>query len=185
MTNITKSAISEVFLNLLEQRPLKHITILDITKESGLNRNTFYYHFKDIPDLIEYILVEEWNECINKCSDKYDPGELACKITEQILKRKNAILHIYKSVKRESFEIYLWKACDYIASYFIENETDTEEKNDKDGCQLAYQYIKGTIFGIIMEWIESGLDDDFKDNIQKISILKSGNLYNLIKFCLS
>lgn len=158
---------------------------MDIAKESGLNRNTFYYHFKDIPNLIEYILVQEWNECINECSDKYDPGEVACKVTEQLSKRKNAILHIYKSVKRESFEMYLWKVCEYIAAYFIENETASRENKGIDDCKLAYQYIEGLIFGIVMEWIESGFDDDFKDNIEKISILKSGDLHNIIQSCFS
>ena len=59
MPSFTRRAIMESFLKLLDARPLNKITIKDIVEECGINRNTFYYHFQDIPDLIEAIAKEE------------------------------------------------------------------------------------------------------------------------------
>ena len=53
MSSFTRKAIIEAFVKLLNERPLNKITIKDIVEECGINRNTFYYHFRDVPDLIE------------------------------------------------------------------------------------------------------------------------------------
>ena len=52
----------ESMLRLLEERPLNRITVKDIVEDCGINRNTFYYHFEDIPALIEAIILEQVNQ---------------------------------------------------------------------------------------------------------------------------
>ena len=54
----TKILIKKTFLELLEQRPLSQITVKDIVAECGINRNTFYYHFQDVPALAGEIIKE-------------------------------------------------------------------------------------------------------------------------------
>ena len=48
MSQVTKRALETSLKNLLLQKPLDKITINDITADCGINRMTFYYHFKDI-----------------------------------------------------------------------------------------------------------------------------------------
>ena len=58
-TTLTKRAIKESFVNLLNERPLNKISVRDITDKCGINRNSFYYHYQDIPALMEEILTEQ------------------------------------------------------------------------------------------------------------------------------
>ncbi len=44
---------------MLSKKELSKITITNITEECGVNRQTFYYHFKDIYDLLEWIYKNE------------------------------------------------------------------------------------------------------------------------------
>lgn len=53
------TALEAQLKKLLLQKPLNKITINDITEDCGVNRMTFYYHFKDIYDLVDWILVED------------------------------------------------------------------------------------------------------------------------------
>ena len=59
MSSLTKKAIANSFLGLLQEKPLEKITVKEIVEDCGINRNTFYYHFDDIPSLLELILREE------------------------------------------------------------------------------------------------------------------------------
>ncbi|MBR5944301.1 MAG: TetR family transcriptional regulator, partial [Lachnospiraceae bacterium] len=52
MANFTQKAIKESFIKLLNEKPLNKISVKDIVEECGINRNSFYYHFQDIPTLI-------------------------------------------------------------------------------------------------------------------------------------
>ena len=59
MPQFTKYALENSLKKLLLQKPLNKITINDITEDCGINRMTFYYHFKDIYDLVEWVCMED------------------------------------------------------------------------------------------------------------------------------
>ena len=59
MSQTTKRALEASLKKLLLEKPLNKITINDITEDCGVNRMTFYYHFKDIYDLVDWILMED------------------------------------------------------------------------------------------------------------------------------
>ena len=65
--NRTKLAIVDTFWQLLEEKPYNKITVQDIVNRCQVNRNTFYYHFQDIPDLICYMMEQGSKELLENC----------------------------------------------------------------------------------------------------------------------
>ena len=59
MSQVTKRALEESLKRMLLRKPLDRITISDITEDCGISRMTFYYHFKDIYDLVEWACEED------------------------------------------------------------------------------------------------------------------------------
>ena len=59
MSNITKRALAASLKKLLERAPLDKITIQDLVDDAEVSRKTFYYHFQDIYDLMEWCIVED------------------------------------------------------------------------------------------------------------------------------
>ena len=59
MSQVTKRALEQSLKNLLLKKPLNKITINDIAEDCGINRMTFYYHFQDIYDLVEWVCLED------------------------------------------------------------------------------------------------------------------------------
>ena len=59
MPNTTKQALEESLKHMLLKKPLDKITIRDITEDCGISRMAFYYHFKDIYDLVEWACIED------------------------------------------------------------------------------------------------------------------------------
>ena len=57
--NLTKAYITDTFWQLLEEKPYNKITVQDIVDRCHVNRNTFYYHFQDIPSLAQSS-IENW-----------------------------------------------------------------------------------------------------------------------------
>ena len=64
MADFTAKAIKESLVRLLNERPLNKITVKDIVEDCGINRNSFYYHFSDVPAVIEDIVKEEADRII-------------------------------------------------------------------------------------------------------------------------
>ena len=111
MPNFTKRAIKEAFWKLLNEQPLNQISVREIVEECGINRNSFYYHFQDIPSLIEEIVMDAANSLIQQYPsiETIDEAiEIAFRFT---LENKKAVMHICNSVNRNIYEQYIMRFC--------------------------------------------------------------------------
>ena len=59
-SNITKHALSQALKELIKTQPLKKISVGKICEACGMNRKSFYYHFKDKYELINWIFCTEF-----------------------------------------------------------------------------------------------------------------------------
>ena len=55
MADRTELWVAEKMLQLMQEKPLTRIRITEICERSGIERSTFYYHFKDKYDLIAWL----------------------------------------------------------------------------------------------------------------------------------
>ena len=107
MSQMTKRALEASLKKLLLQKPLNKITISDIAEDCGISRMTFYYHFKDIYDLVEWVCVEDAARALagKKTYDTWQEGFL--NIFQAVLDNKPFIMNVYRTVSRERIEQYL------------------------------------------------------------------------------
>ena len=121
MVKTTESVILDSFLNLLQRRPLNKITVKDIVEDCGINRNTFYYHFEGVHELLERLMKMAADHIVNyyRCV----PSLEACLSEMMTLAQdySQAVLHIYRSGFRELYERYLLEVCGHLASAYIES----------------------------------------------------------------
>ena len=107
MPNFTKQAIKSAFMKLLNEQPLNKISVRSIVEECGINRNSFYYHFQDIPSLIEEIVMEEIDTLIAKYPTISSLNECVNLAFRFAIENKKAVLHIYNSINRDIYESYI------------------------------------------------------------------------------
>jgi len=63
-SNITKKALAQSLKELMGRRPFSKISVADICENCGMSRKSFYYHFKDKYDLIDWIFNVEFIQSI-------------------------------------------------------------------------------------------------------------------------
>lgn len=171
MANFTKKAIKETFIALIEEYPLSEITVKDIVKKCGINRNSFYYHYQDIPTLIEEIVKEEAEQIIEKYPSVSTIVECFDALTEFASHRKRAIMHIYRSVNRELFEKHLM----IVSEYFVKNYVNTVLSGNAIGeadKKAVADYYKCVCFGLILDWLNNDMADEYAQAIRRIFLLK-------------
>lgn len=94
MSAYTKQAIKNSFLKLLNDRPLNQVTVKAIVEDCGINRNTFYYHFTDIPSLATEIITERADQIIRQYANPDSP-EACLNAAVQFMTEKPARGHAY------------------------------------------------------------------------------------------
>ena len=93
MSNFTKIAIQQSFLRLLSQRSITKITVKDIVEDCGINRNSFYYHFQDLPQLLETVIIESADEIISRIPESFSLEEGLTTVLERLGGGKRAHRH--------------------------------------------------------------------------------------------
>lgn len=171
MANFTRLAIKETFIKLLEERPLSEITIKDIVERCGINRNSFYYHYQDLPALIEELIKEEAESIIRAYPSVTTIVECFDAVTEFASHRKKAIMHIFRSVSREAFERNLMMVCQYFVQNYVDTALEDEAISNEDKKTII-DYYKCVCFGLTIDWLNSGMDEAYTRSIRRIFLLK-------------
>ncbi len=175
MSQITKRALEQSLKNLLLQKPLTKITINDIAEDCGINRMTFYYHFKDIYDLVEWSCMEDARRALeeNKTYDTWQQGFL--QIFEAVRANKPFVMNVYRCVHQERVETYLKPLVDDLLLGVINEEAAglTVRQEDKAFIAQVYCYI---FIGIMMDWIKDDMGAAPEQIVEHLARLIKGSV---------
>ena len=170
MANFTKQAIKSSFMKLLNQQPLSKISVRDIVEDCGINRNSFYYHFQDIPSLIEEIIKEDADRIIEQHPTVNSLRECINIMFRYALENKKAVLHIYNSANRDIYEKSMMKLCEYVDTKYLETVFGKDPESEKARAS-AIIFFKCELFGLSFEWIEKGMKEDAIEEIYSLADL--------------
>ena len=173
MSKFTKKAIRETFLKLLREKPVSHINICEIVELCGINRNTFYYYYHDLPELIEEIIADETAKFVNQCNNISSIEECVEVIVNELVRNKKAILHLHQSSvsNRVFYEKYLWKVCEHFVTSFLEMSLSEKEISEEDK-KVLIRFYKCTCFGYVIEWLDDGMRSDIISDFHRLCELK-------------
>lgn len=180
MPNFTKKAIMESFIKLLNEQPLNKISVRAIVEDCGINRNSFYYHFQDIPSLIDEIIENAESSLLQKYPDVQSVEECFHAAFHFVLENKKAVLHIYHSVNREMFEEYLLRNCERIVTKYLDNVFGDKNRKEENR-ELAVHFLKCELFGICIAWMNADMPDGEIENLQKLLTLCRGVTKELLQ----
>jgi len=174
MSQTTKRALVASLKKLLLQKPLDKITISDIAEDCGINRMTFYYHFRDIYDLVEWACEEEATKALagKKTYDTWQQGFL--QIFEEVKANKVFIMNVYRSVSREQVEIYLYRVT-YDLLINVVNEEAGDMKVSGEDREFIANCYKYAFVGLMLDWIRNDMKEDPKKIINRLSLLMRGS----------
>ena len=164
-SDATKVAMSNALKEQLKKKKLSKITINDIASACNISRMTFYYHFQDIYDLIEWTLEEAAGRAIgeNRTYESWQQGFEG--LLRELQANQTLILNIYRSMDREMIERYLLK------------KAESSEEN-KRRIAVFYSYA---FLGVLMEWISKGMTTEPHEITMIVSVIIQGDFRNSLE----
>ena len=180
MSNTTKQALEASLKKVMLQKPLDKITISDITSDCGISRMAFYYHFKDIYDLVEWSCLEDAKRALQgkKTYDTWQEGIL--QIFEAVLENKPFILNAYHSVSREQIENYLFHLTYDLLKAVVEEKTAGMQIREEQKEFIA-NFYKYSFVGIMLDWIKRGMKESPEEMAGLITVTMHGNVGNSLR----
>jgi len=183
MSQFTKNAIIRSFLEILNEKPFDKITVTDIVERCGVNRNTFYYYYQDIYALLDEVFQNERDAILSKYPvyDSWQEGFLQA--TKFAFENKQAIFHIYNSIRKDTLEQYLYDVTSNAITAFVRKQAEGLPVTEENIRLLADFYTFG-LMGFVFSWLNHGMKTDPKEIIKNAGTLLDGNIrYTLEKSC--
>ena len=171
MPGFTRQIILHTLTELMNEKPLSKITVKDIVERCGVNRNTFYYHFRDIPDAVEAMVKEELNDILKDQKAPESVSDCMEILVNAVQKNKKAMIHLYRSIQRDVFADYLDHATERVVEELI-NRAVGDFEMDQEDRHLISRYYKCVFVGVILDWLRHDMDYDILSDMHKLEYLR-------------
>jgi len=161
-SNITKNALATSLKELMREKPFSKISVSDICDRCGMNRKSFYYHFKDKYDLVNWIFLVDF---IGKMDvDSYHTGWDAVEdICNKFYEDKEFYIAALHIEGQNSFHDYVLESIRPLVEYFTREIYKESESKD-----FFIIFFGDAFLTAIMRWLSEGMKMDASEFVQKL-----------------
>jgi len=180
MTEMTKNLLADSLKNLMLTKPLNKITVQEIVDGCTLNRRTFYYHFQDIYDLLEWIYKKEAIAELQKHATYNTWQEGFLKLFIYIQTNKEICFCAFHSLGREHLESFLYSVTYQLIQHVVNTQTGDMQVDDNHKNFLANFYALAFL-GLVNQWMKNGMKEQPEKIIEALSIMVRGSMLNALE----
>jgi len=168
-SNITKRALATALRELMEEVPFDKIQVAHICERCDMNRKSFYYHFKDKYDLVNWIFDTEFislaKESVSaaQLEDRWEMIERAC---EYFYANRSFYRKALKVKGQNSFSDHLWEYCQPLIRVRVAHLVGDEAVDD-----FAVNFFTDAVICAIERWLldrECALPEQFAANLKRL-----------------
>lgn len=166
MAQFTQKAILATFQEMLEEMPFDRITVSAIVKRCEISSNTFYYHFRDIYDLLDNWLTITFQMYIDK------PGFSWRDASKEFLHvcqdNKKIVYHLSNSLSRERMEQYIFSQSNDFFMRYIIDVAGEKKLTDERVAQLA-EFCRYSTTGFFLRFLWNQMNDDIDRSVDRLA----------------
>ena len=180
MAQFTQKAILQTFQDMLEETSFDKITVSSIVAKCGISSNTFYYHYRDIYDLLDTWLQDKKEWYIDN-STQYDTWQDMMKaILYDVKKHQKITDHILNSLSRDRLERYIFESTDE-GIYKIVCKEATGRQVPEVCLRDIADFYRYAFLGFFLKYIWSHMSFDIDKSVGRLSRLFDGFIQQAIE----
>lgn len=178
-SNITKNALASALKELMEHEPFSKISVGDICDACGMNRKSFYYHFRDKYDLVNWIFDTEFIAAASrqKFSSEW---ELLGAICNYLYKERSFYCHALQITGQNSFSDYFRQKLRPILMEFTKEDICKLEHAD-----FFLDLFSDASLSVLLRWLSEGTSyyppDQFLIQLRRVLFSLSEKLIEGVK----
>ena len=168
MAGLTRKAIRQAFLLLLEQTPLDKITVKMLVDACGISRNTFYYHYEDIPALLRDILETDLAQIVRDAPAECDSNQRARLLLTYLAEHRTLFDRIYRSEHQPQLQANIQASAKDITMASIRAAGGS-------GLSPALQdaialFFSSGLLSLCSQWLEDGAKEPPEVLLQRLAL---------------
>ena len=143
----TEHRLAEALKTMMSDLPLEEISVAALTRRCKVHRQTFYYHFNDIYDLLALVFL---NEKIPNIDDAKNSEEMVTAIYRYYENNQAFIDGTLNSAGKDLFEEFIYNTCYRLFTKFINNLAESKRINVNEKKNIvrfrAFAYSSSIVY---------------------------------------
>ena len=179
MKDATKKDLAISLRKLLLKKPLSKITIGELSKEAEVNRQTFYYHFQDINDLLYYATEKEGERIVNLENFGNSFEEDFRFLLSLFIESEQVVKNVHQCLDKRSSDLLLNALLCSFVGYYVKKESEGIETSEEIVDKVTFFYVRA-LRGVILEFICSSFQSNIDLIAKETANIIRGNFRNSI-----
>lgn len=168
----TKKMLTESLKKAMLKKPLSKITVSELIKDCGINRNTFYYHFANIYDLLKWMLEQEAIEVVKNIDLLINTEEAFRFILDYVDANKHIIACAYDSMGHEEIKRFFYNDFIGVMGSAIESlEQDLQISLTDSFRSFLAMFFTEALAGTMINYIKNNESQDREEVIQNLLVI--------------
>ena len=170
MSRYTEKLIMQNFGEMLDEMPFDKVTVSALTRRCDISHNTFYYHYRDIYDLLEIWVRREIDQYIGKDSGYADWESSMKAMLRRWQSVEQRIYHVFGSLSREQLERHIYEQSEPVFLAQIRSFPEAEHVSEEQ-LQLISSYARYLFFGFLMHFLWGRMQDDVDRSVHEARVM--------------
>ena len=150
----TKKALANSLKNAMKKKPFSKITVKEITDDCNLNRNTFYYHFEDIYDLLRWMFDSEAVQIVQSFNLLMDYKDAIAFVIDYVEKNDHIISCALDSIGQKELKRFFYNDFfDIVSSLLEDAQKQFHVSLENEYKAFLTDFFTEAFAGILIEWI--------------------------------
>lgn len=168
-TLMTKKALATSLKKLMNGRALDKISIREIVEDCGVNRKTFYYHFENIYDLVNWMFEEEAIESVKKYDFIKDYEDAVRFSMNYIEENEHVVNSALDALGRDELKKFFYN--NFVGNMrSIVGEFSKDMSIPKDYIDFLINFYTESFASLLIDWIRNRSERDKEKYIKYISL---------------
>lgn len=178
-SELTKLHMAENLQALMLEKPINKITIKELTSRCKINRQTFYYHFCDIYDLLEWLLKNRLKSITTNIENFDSWQEAGIYLLDYLCDNRPLVLSTLNSLSRNSVHNLIHDEIFKLASKFV-HEIAGDIKLSDASFEHIIHFFCITFTALLEDWLVSDSNQSSKEVIYDLDMIVSGMTRNAV-----
>jgi len=178
MSLATKRALATTLKQLMRGSPLREISVQMIAEQTGISRHSFYYHFIDKQDLVQWVFHSEVLDVVGR-----EEGGFLTQLSlimSRMQMERNFYMRALEESGQNSFSDYLLETVSQLCTKALTADLPTEVVVDEKKIAQATRLGGLAIFGTLCDWVRDGLEAPPNEVLEPFEQM-AGGLFSLVQ----
>ena len=180
MSQHTQKAILHTFQEMLHKQPFDKITVSALVAKCEVSSNTFYYHYRDIYDLLDTWMHTIQDEYVSEVYHGARWQDAMKTLLREMKANSDLVYHLFNSLSRERIERYFFESTDDTFYELVRQAAEGVEIPEKVLREFV-EYNSYSFVGFFLKFLWNNMSEDIDEGVDGVSHMFEANLQALIE----